>query len=49
MNDADPDEEPENMQEVTFYALLCLIALTESSPRGQSLAKEAHAIGTLIR
>jgi len=49
MNDADVDMEPDQMQEVAFFGLLCLIALTENSPKGQAMAKEAHAIKVLIR
>jgi len=48
MNEADPDVSEENMQEVTFYALLALINLTCDSPKGQVMAKEAQAITTLV-
>lgn len=44
MNDADVDVETDQMQEVAFYGLLSLIALTENSPKGQAMAKEARAI-----
>lgn len=34
---------------MSFFALLALISLTNESVKGQQMAKENHAIGTLLR
>jgi hypothetical protein len=39
----------DSMQEVSFFALLAVINLTQDSAKGQQMARENHAIQILLR